>query len=300
MKLIKRALATMTVLVMALSCVFATNSSDVWAKSKVKSVKVAGVKKKLTMEIGSKKTLKVNIKASKSKFKKFTVKSSNKKVVKVKKKSNKIILTALKVGKAKVTVKSKTNKKKKVILTVVVKEKKKDPVIVNPDPTFKVTTLSNDTFVLSFDKEVNIDMDSIVVDYKSSAKASYIAKDKVVGISTDNKKDYSIVTDSSFDNGNYVRFSVPSVNKNYSVEQEISVKETPSTYEETLYVETGEDFEKYVWVDYGTGAYKLNSIKNVPEGVKAELDQNGELTFKGEIKKAGTYVVTAVVEDELG
>lgn len=92
------------------------------AKSQVKSVKVKGVKKNITLTVGDKRTYTVKVKASK-KNRAFKVKSSKKKIVKVKKKSNKITITALKKGKAKITVTSKKVKGKKYKLTVVVNKK---------------------------------------------------------------------------------------------------------------------------------------------------------------------------------
>ena len=88
-------------------------------KSVVKSLKVKGAKKTLSLNIGNKKTYKVVVKAKKKKNA-FKVKSSNSGVVSVTKKGKKITLKANKAGKAKVTVSAKYNKKKKYVIAVTV------------------------------------------------------------------------------------------------------------------------------------------------------------------------------------
>ena len=88
-------------------------------KSVVKSLKVKGAKKTLSLNIGNKKTYKVVVKAKKKKNA-FKVKSSNPGVVSVTKKGKKITLKANKAGKAKVTVSAKYNKKKKYVIAVTV------------------------------------------------------------------------------------------------------------------------------------------------------------------------------------
>ena len=75
-------------------------------KSVVKSLKVKGTKKTLSLNIGNKKTYRVVVKAKKKKNA-FKVKSSNSGVVSVTKKGKKITLKANKAGKAKVTVSAK-------------------------------------------------------------------------------------------------------------------------------------------------------------------------------------------------
>ena len=96
-------------------------------KSVVKSLKVKGAKKTLSLNIGNKKTYKVVVKAKKKKNA-FKVKSSNPGVVSVTKKGKKITLKAKKAGKAKVTVSAKYNKKKKYVIAVTVVGKTKPPV----------------------------------------------------------------------------------------------------------------------------------------------------------------------------
>ena len=119
MRKLFKVLSVIMVVALTFTSVGFANLKKVEAKSAVKSVKVKNAKKKLTLTVGDKKTFKVKVKAKKGKTK-FKVKSSNKKVVKVKKKGKKITLTALKVGKAKVTVRSKTDKKKKYVIKVTV------------------------------------------------------------------------------------------------------------------------------------------------------------------------------------
>ena len=90
-------------------------------KAKVISVTVKNVKKKkLTLKTGKSFTLKVNVKVkpNKAKYKKVSYLSSNKRVAKISAKGK---VKAVKAGKTKITVRSKTNKKKKVVIQVTVK-----------------------------------------------------------------------------------------------------------------------------------------------------------------------------------
>lgn len=90
-------------------------------KAKVISVTVKNVKKKkLTLKTGKSFTLKVNVKVkpNKAKYKKISYLSSNKRVAKISAKGK---VKAVKAGKTKITVRSKTNKKKKVVIQVTVK-----------------------------------------------------------------------------------------------------------------------------------------------------------------------------------
>lgn len=105
-------------------------------KSVVKSLKVKGAKKTLSLNIGNKKTYKVVVKAKKKKNA-FKVKSSNSGVVSVTKKGKKITLKANKAGKAKVTVSAKYNKKKKYVIAVTVVGKSKSPVKPAEETTTK-------------------------------------------------------------------------------------------------------------------------------------------------------------------
>ena len=105
------------VLVLTTIALIVTMVFSVSAKTKVKSVKVKGNPKKVTLTVGQKKTYTVKVKATK-KNRGFKVKSSNKKIVKVTKKGKKITVEALKKGSAKITVTSKKNKKKKYKFTV--------------------------------------------------------------------------------------------------------------------------------------------------------------------------------------
>ncbi len=117
MKKIFRVLSIVMVMALALTSISFASLNQVDAKSVVKSLKVKGAKKKLTLKVGKNKTYTVVVKAKKGKTG-FTVKSSNKNVVSVKKKGKKITLKALKRGSAKVTVKAKADKKKKYTIKV--------------------------------------------------------------------------------------------------------------------------------------------------------------------------------------
>ena len=124
MKKLVLVLTTVTLVMVMVFCVS--------AKSKVKSVRIKGNPKKVTLKVGDKKTYKVKIRAAKG-CKGFKVKTSNKKVVKVTKKKNKITVKALKRGKAKVTVLSKKNTRKKYKLIITVKAKNGTNYLFDPE-----------------------------------------------------------------------------------------------------------------------------------------------------------------------
>lgn len=132
-KYMKIASIVMTLVLVMTSAAFISTTS-LEAKSQVKSITVKGAKKKLTLNVGNKKTYKVTVKAKKSKTG-FDVKSSNKKVVKVKKKGNKVTITALKVGTAKVTIRASKDKKKKYVIKITVKRKKQQETTKPVQPT---------------------------------------------------------------------------------------------------------------------------------------------------------------------
>lgn len=109
-------------------------------KNVVKSLKVKGAKKTLSLNIGNKKTYSVVVKAKKKKNA-FKVKTSNSSVVSVTKKGKKITLKANNVGKANVTVSAKYNKKKKYVIAVTVVGKTKP----STKPTEETTTKPAET-----------------------------------------------------------------------------------------------------------------------------------------------------------
>ena len=123
--------------VMVITSVAFVSATNLQAKSKVKSITVKGAKKNMTFKVGESKKFKVKVKAKKGKTG-FTVKSSDKAVVKVKKKGKKITVKALKVGNAKVTVRSKKNKKKKYVIKITVTDGKTvQPTVKPAEPTAK-------------------------------------------------------------------------------------------------------------------------------------------------------------------
>ena len=123
------------VVVLTLTSVNFLETTQVEAKkTTVKSLKVKGAKKTLSLIVGNKKTYSVAVKAKKKK-QAFKVKSSNKSVVSVTKKGKKITLKANKAGKAKVTVSAKYNKKKKFVIAVTVVGKTNPPAKPSEEPT---------------------------------------------------------------------------------------------------------------------------------------------------------------------
>ncbi|MFQ9516003.1 MAG: carboxypeptidase regulatory-like domain-containing protein [Eubacterium sp.] len=122
----RKTAAIILTLIMVFSSVIATPAYNVNAaqKGKVKSVRISNLKsKKLTLEKGKSKTLKISVKTKgKNVSKKYTFKSSRPSVVKAVKKGKNIKITAKKKGKSKITIKSKADNKKKYVLNVTVNE----------------------------------------------------------------------------------------------------------------------------------------------------------------------------------
>ena len=140
----RRVVATATALGLLISPLAVQQSgvSRAAAKAKVSSVKITNVKnKKLSLVEGKTLTLKtkVKVKPNKAKYKKVTYKSSAKKIVSVSKKGK---LRALKQGKAKITVTSKTNKKKKIVIAVTVRPLDRPQT---PTPTSKLSCINYPT-----------------------------------------------------------------------------------------------------------------------------------------------------------
>ena len=117
MKISKKLVSFMLALAMVVSAMTVqTVPVQAKTKAKVKAVKVTNVKKnKVTIYQGDNLTLKTNYKASQLKFK-----TSNKKVATV---SGKGVITAVKKGKAKVTVSLKKNAKVKKVVNINVSDK---------------------------------------------------------------------------------------------------------------------------------------------------------------------------------
>ena len=282
------------VVTMALAMVFTTNVTTTFAKSKVSSIKVVGAKKKVTMKVGAKKTYKVKVKASKKKFKSFTAKSSKKSIVAVKKKGTKITLTAKKAGKAKITVKSKKNKKKKYVFTVTVKKEDAKPVV---KPLFTVSSWGSNVFELTFDHEVDLKADMLTIMRKGSKEAKYIAQDKVVQVTTEDKKTYLVKTEHWYEKGEYALFSIPSLDKNYTFEYCMVDNDERHIERKILSVLAGEELDISTYIFDGV-ASKLNKIEGVPAGVTCKYNTDGTLDLSGKIEKTGVYTIKAEIEDE--
>ena len=120
---LKKGLAWILTLILALIFITVNDVNIYAATQKVSKIEFTNLKKKtLTLSKGQKKTLnvKVTVKGKKT-SKDFTVKSSNKKVATVKKSGKKVIITAKNNGNANITITSKADNKKKIVIKVTVK-----------------------------------------------------------------------------------------------------------------------------------------------------------------------------------
>lgn len=144
--IIKKVVSVLLVLALVFTSV---NLSDIntYAATKntkkyVKTLKVS--KRKVTMNVGKTKKIKVTIKTKGKVSKKFTAKSSNKKIAKVTIKKSTIVIKGKKAGKAKITIKTKAKNKKgkkiKKVINVTVKKKK---TTANTTNTSKPNNSSN-------------------------------------------------------------------------------------------------------------------------------------------------------------
>ncbi len=165
------------------------NLQNVEAKSAVKSIKVKGAKKNLTLKVGDKKTYKVKVKAKK-KNNKFSAKSSNKKVVSVKKKGSKITIMAVAVGNAKVTVKAKSNKKKKYVINIKVVSKGNNSKTATQGDTKKPSGKEGDNGKTTPDSNVSEKehFEDVIVDTAKVGEdigggfTDHLAKKRIIGI----------------------------------------------------------------------------------------------------------------------
>lgn len=295
MKHLKKILSVVLIVAMAFATVCTTSVQPVFAAGKVSSIKVKKAKKKMTMTVGQKKTFTVKVKAKK-KYSKFTVKSSKKKIVKVTKKGKKITLKALKAGKAKVTVKAKSNKKKKYVMTITVK-KATNPSQPEVKLAMSAESVNNKIFILHFNKAVDLKLGSVLAESRDAADADFKNQEKIKKITTEDKKDYSVVLDAT-EKHDFYRFTLTDGSKLSAV---CAVKESDNYYSDyTLSGVVGQKVDIEYNFDDSYGPYELKSSSELPEGLAQSFSRDGYLNIVGTPKKSGKTIVEYKIEDRYG
>ena len=295
MKHLKKILSVVLIVAMAFATVCTTSVQPVFAAGKVSSVKVKKAKKKMTMTVGQKKTFTVKVKAKK-KYSKFTVKSSKKKIVKVTKKGNKITLKALKAGKAKVTVKAKSNKKKKYVMTITVK-KATNPSQPEEKLAMSAESVNSIVFILHFNKAVDLKLGSVLAESRDAADADFKNQEKIKKITTEDKKDYSVVLDAT-ESHDFYRFTLTDGSKLSAV---CAIKESDNYYSDyTLSGVVGQKIDEEYNFDDSYGPYELKSSSELPEGLAQTFSRDGYLNILGTPKKSGKTIVEYKIEDRYG
>ncbi|MCR5430646.1 MAG: hypothetical protein K6E58_05410 [Eubacterium sp.] len=278
-------------LVLTLAMVFTmAGFSQMNASAKVKKIKA---KKKVTVQVGKSKTVKIKIKTTGKTKKAFTVKVSKKKIVKVKKKKGKIIIKGRKVGKCKITIRSKANKKKKKVIKVTVKA---------ADAKLSVKQANEKVLALSFSKKVNLKESNVKIESKSYPTGNYKYTYKLSSFSTSDNKNYTVAVNGYFPEAGKVKTTVTGVNKKALV-NEIDV--SAPTYETTRkYYRTGtvgDEYDEEFDVDDYTckGSGKVKSVSGLPAGI-GYTEKFGVLRVKGTLKNTGVFISKILVEDEKG
>ncbi len=270
-------------IILTIALVFASlsyaNFSEVSAKGVVKSVKVKKVKKKLTLRVGDKKTYKVKVKAKKGKTG-FTAKSSNKKVVSVKKKGKKVTLTALKVGKAKVTIRSKKDKKKKCVIKVVVKSKKAVEPTTKPDET---TTAAEET------------TKAPVVTTKAPVETT-VPVTKTPGETTTAQ-----VESTTNENPTGVE---PTTEPSPTVETTTENETSKKTGHYSIRKKEGDKISVYIVLDDEIEEPQIASTENIPDGITCSIQKtkngNSALYFGGVAATKGEYEIKVIIKGKDG
>ena len=280
-KLIK-VLSITTMIALTLSLATVLNAKTVEAKkSVVKSLKVKGASKNISLKVGDKKIYKVKVKAKKKKTA-FIAKSSNAGVVSASKKGKQVTLTAKKVGKAKVTIYAKYNKKKKFVINVNVSAKKKAQT-----STAKKTTKPSvpvETTVAPKGLVVKNNAQDVAYAYKDdeySKGSSEIIPLSVTGGSGNYRCYVQSGSDSVFSSDN-----IESGSGNYIARFRYNV-DTPGTYNASIKVVDVNNSELFT-----TFNYKLE--------VKKYLKVSGRITNADSKPIASTSVYASGTSEDLG
>lgn len=301
MKHLRKVLSIVVIVALTLTSVMVADTTNVMAKTKVKSFKVKGAKKTLNMTVGQTKKFKINIKETKKKYRKFTVKSSNKKVVKVSKSTKWVKLKALKAGKAKVTIKAKYNKKKKKVITVKVKAKAKIPPKTDPVKvplTMEVAGYNYQTIVVRFNRATTVKADDISIERKEDESLP-AEKLKVKKLATNNNKSYGIILDNNI-NYDFIKLSVTAEGQTFTKEFQALNDDITGDYSCTCYGRVGRAIDEELYIGYFDSTRKIKSITDLPDGFTCTVSGEDCLKVTGTPTESGIYKFKVVVEEKVG
>lgn len=308
MKRIKKITAICLLVVMTSTVMVGFCCEKIYAKGKVKKIVVT---KKVNLQVGQIKSIKVKIKTSGKVSKKYTVKTSKKGIVKVTKKNKKIVIKGLREGITKLTVKSKVNKKKKKVITVrVTKKNLINPV--NDEIKLSVKRLGESEFILTFSKTVNVSDNNLTVKYKQTQKGDYIKSIPLADVTTNDKKTYVVVLHDRgiIKNGMWIQFTITGVgNKNivYEIESYYSYDDQPDDIVSRFNIEDNidDDFSLYLDDDdEGDSTVvhdkSITKVRNIPNGVSYQIVKDStKVLFSGKITQPGIYNVFIDYENEM-
>ena len=305
MAFMKRTISILMIVTMVLASISFACVKNVEAKNVVKSIKVIGAKKKMTMQVGTKKAFKVKVKA-KNKKTGFKVKSSSKKVVSVKKRGKKIVLTAKKQGKAKIVVRSKYNKKKKYVMTIFVKGK---TPTVKPDvkPVVQLElnaeSVNSEMFYLKFSQTVSISKSNLVARklISKNGNDTYENVDKIINLDTEDNKTYVVfLEDKLVVPGVKVKFIINVNGKELEAECKVVDDTEPTTFNDTYLGEKGEEVNDEIWLSSEKNA-ELVSLEGLPEGLTYEFNSaESSIKIAGSFAKNGLFETVAKLKQKNG
>lgn len=256
-------------------------------KGAVKNVTVN--KKKASLNVGEKLTLKTTVKAEKGAVKTIAYTSSKPKVAKV---NNKGVITAVGSGTAKITAKAIDGSGKKAVCTVTVS---------NPTNLAGMDIPNARTVSFSLDKPLALQPEQIMVAKKIFVSGTYNNQLIINNISTADNINYTAVlsNDNSIRVGDFVQVTVPTLTG--------ATKSLEMEYKEQLCAFTDEVISKWTVGAYHSDSFSFDegngyssySLSGVPAGLTYEI-KNDYVKVKGTPTTPGAFDFVLSATDELG
>lgn len=260
---------------------------------------------KSTLKITVGKTAKLKVKNTKKKAK-WSIKSGKKKIKLKKKKKKSVVVYAKKAGKA--TVIAKVGKKKlKCKVTVKAKNSTKKNATTIPVKIAKVTIVNPETLQVVLTSAQALSVGNFTVRKKTVGYGRYNKVLSITGVTTTDKKTYTIKLNSEnsvVNEGEYLQVTVKGLKvTGTAVAETVYNKADEYSYEEVIAATVGSSFERSLDL-YGAGFCELIS-KTLPAGVTAQLESGkdvGSQSFEiaGKFTGKGIKKGKIIYRDETG
>lgn len=272
--------------------------------------KVTLNKKKSTMTVGKKQTLKATVTPKKASSKAVVWKTSDKKIAAV---TNKGVVTAKKAGTVTITAIAKDGSGKKASCRITVKKASSDPTPA-PTPTPEkplaiqtVDILSKSVIQVTLTGAVILQDSDFTVSSKVYGYGSFVSKCTIDRLETADNKVYKLYLSKQdiLYNGNIVQVAVPQLNAVKELTYRAQPYEISTRKERMLYVGiTIDSSSSYNTYKPDISGYASYTVRNLPTGItykEAEgNDHSNYLVFSGTLKEAGCWETKIDVTDEFG